>query len=145
MTRDTRTVTLTWQEKLRFQARTEAGAVTTIDGTGGGLSPSPMLMLLESLGGCMAIDVVDILTKGREKLRGLELEVSGVRREDPPRRYVSLSLGFRVRGEDLSRTKVERAVELSLETYCSVFHTLDPELRENTDVEIHIEAAPTSG
>lgn len=138
MSTNERSVKLRWQEKLRFEGRTEEGAVTTIDGAGGGLSPSPMLLLLESLGGCMAIDVVDILRKGREELRGLELEVTGVRREEPPRRYVELSLSFVARGVGLSRAKVERAVSLSLETYCSVFHTLDPALREATEVEIEI-------
>lgn len=139
MTRDRRTVTLDWEEGLRFQARTEEGAVTTIDGAGSGGSPSPMYLLLESLGACMAIDVVDILEKSREQVRGLEVEVSGVRREEPPRKYVELSLDFLVRGEDLSRSKVERAVDLSLETYCSVFHTLDPRLRESAVIQIRTE------
>lgn len=138
MATNRRSVTLRWQENLRFEARTEAGAVTTIDGAGDGLSPSPMLLLLESLGGCMAIDVVDILRKGREELRSLEVEVTGVRKEEPPRRYVSLSLSFVARGDGLSRAKVERAVNLSLETYCSVFHTLDPDLREAVEVEIEV-------
>lgn len=144
MTRDKRSVTLRWEEGFRFQARTEEGAVTTIDGAGDGPSPSPMHLLLESLGGCMAIDVVDILEKSREQVRGLEVEVSGVRREEPPRRYVELTLGFLVRGEDLSRTRVERAVDLSLEKYCSVFHTLDPELRESVEVQIRTEETGAS-
>lgn len=144
MTRDRRSVTLSWEEGYRFRARTEEGAVTTIDGAGDGQRPSPMYLLLESLGGCMAIDVVDILEKSREQVRGLEVEVSGVRREEAPRRYVELSLGFLVRGEDLSRTSVERAVDLSLEKYCSVFHTLDPELRERVEVDIRTEETGAS-
>lgn len=138
MATNTRSVTLRWQEKHRFEARTEGGAVTTVDGAGGGLSPSPMQLLLEALGGCMAIDVVDILQKGREELRELEVGVTGVRREEAPRKYVELSLEFVARGEDLSRTKVERAVNLSLDKYCSVFHTLDPALRERTNVELRV-------
>lgn len=144
MTTDRRTVTLSWEDDFRFRARTEEGAVTSIDGSGGGRSPSPMNLLLESLGGCMAIDVVDILEKSREQVRGLEVEVGGVRREEPPRRYVELTLGFLVRGEDLSRSKVERAVDLSLEKYCSVFHTLDPRLRESVEVQIRTEEADPS-
>lgn len=136
MTQETLAVELAWNEGLRFEGHTEEGAVTSIDGEGG-LSPSPMLLFLEALGSCTGADVVEILRKGRQEPDGLEVEVSGTRREEPPRRYVRLELRVRVRG-DVDRGKAERAVELSLEKYCSVFHTLDPELRRNTDVRVEM-------
>lgn len=132
MGEEVRRVTLSWSEGMRFEARTGSGAVTSIDGEGG-LSPSPMELLLASLGGCTGIDVVEILRKGRHDVEGVEVEVEGTRRSEPPRAYTGLRLLFRVRG-DVPRRAVERAVDLSLETYCSVFHTL----REDLSVEVEV-------
>lgn len=131
---DTRRVTVTWNEAMRFEARTEEGAVTSVDGKGG-LSPSPMLLLLEALGGCMGIDVVEILRKGRHGVGALSVEVEGKRREEPPRRYTEVTLRFRIRG-DVDREAAERAVELSRERYCSVLHTLREDLAVETEVSL---------
>lgn len=131
---ETRRVTLAWKEGMRFEARSEGGAVTTVDGEGR-LSPSPVELLLESLGACAGIDVVEILRKGRHPADAVEVEVTGRRRPDPPRRYTGLELVFRI-GGDVPREAAERAVELSLETYCSVFHTLADDLSVSTAVEL---------
>lgn len=131
---ETRRVDLTWKEGMRFEARTGRGAVTTIDGEGK-LSASPVELLLESLGACAGIDVVEILRKGRHPVDDLEVSVEGRRREEAPRRYESMELVFRIRG-DVPRKAVERAVELSLGTYCSVFHTLADDLELATAVEL---------
>lgn len=130
-------VALRWTEGMRFEAETGAGVVSAVDGDGRA-GPSPMLVLLEAIGGCSAADVVDILRKGRQPLEGLEVEVGGERRDEPPRRYTRLRLVYRIRGE-VDRSKAERAVSLSLEKYCSVFHSLAPDLRKATEVEIEIE------
>lgn len=136
MSEDVRRVTLSWSEGMRFEGRAESGAVTSIDGEGN-LSPSPMELLLESVGGCSGIDVVEILRKGRHPPDALEVEVRGTRRSEPPRAYTSLRFVFRIRG-DVPRAAAERAVELSLETYCSVFHTL----RQDLDVDVEVELEP---
>jgi putative redox protein len=130
-------VSLTWQDDFRLEGVTRGGKVTSIDGDGQA-GASPTQLLLEAIGACSAIDVVDILRKGRQPLEGLTVEMGGERREEPPRRYTRLRLRFRVRG-DVDRAKVERAVALSLDRYCSVYHSLDPELRETAQVEIEIE------
>ncbi len=85
----------------------------------------------------MAVDILDILEKGRVSVDRLEVEVEGDRAPDPPRRYTSLRLTVRLDGpQERERGKVERAVQLSREKYCSVFHTLRPDM----DVEIRISA-----
>lgn len=127
-------VTLDWNESMRFEARTEDGAVTSIDGEGG-LSPSPMELLLASLGGCAGIDVVEILRKGRQPPERLEVAVRGRRREETPRRYLSVEMVFRIRGE-VSRKAAERAVRLSMEKHCSVRHSLADDLTVETAVEL---------
>ena len=134
MSEDVRRVSLSWSEGTRFEARNGRGAVTSLDGEGT-LSPSPMELLLESVGGCSGIDVVEILRKGRHDVEGLEVEVEGRRRSEPPRRYTDLRFVFRIRGE-VPRSAAERAVELSLGKYCSVFHTLRGDLEVATEVRL---------
>lgn len=131
-------ITVRWDDEKRFEVETETGVRVVLDGdrTAG---PSPMEALLASLAGCMAIDVVDILRKGREDLTGCAVRAEGERREDPPRRYTGIRLVFELEGRGLSRRKAERAVELSRETYCSVSASLASDL----DVSVEIEIAET--
>lgn len=135
---DVKRVTLEWSgEELRFRGSGESFGSVAVDG-GGEEGPSPMDALLLALGGCMAVDVVDILKKGRVPLTGLRLEAEGERAADPPRRYTRVRLEYVVEGVDASEEpKLERAVRLSRETYCSVLHTLRPDL----DLEITIRRA----
>jgi putative redox protein len=88
-----------------------------------------MEALLLSVAGCMAIDVLMILEKGRVPVEELEVVVAGDRAPEPPRRFTSLALEYRLRGpgED-DEAKIRRAIELSRDTYCSVLHTLRPDL-----------------
>lgn len=132
-------VTIVWEGDLRFRGRTEDGHELPFDGTRE-MGASPTEGLLASLAACMGIDVVDILRKGRQDVDGCEVRVAGERRMDPPRRFTSIRLEFRVVGRDLSRTRVERAVELSRTTYCSVFHTLVPDIEY--DISLTIEESP---
>lgn len=132
MAGDEQQVTVRWTEGMRFEGRTGEGAVTTLDGEGE-LSPTPTRLLLESLGGCAGIDVVEILRKGRQELEGLTVEVSGERRSETPRHFTRVALRFRIRGP-VDRKAAERAVDLSLERYCSVFHTLRKDLAVDTEV-----------
>jgi putative redox protein len=120
-------VTLTWKnEGLLFEAITAHGSVdlaSGLDEPGNGVTP--MELLAAALGGCTAMDVVSILVKMRQPLESFTVEVSGERAEDHPRRFTSLEVVYRLRG-DLDERKVERAVSLSEERYCSVEATLKP-------------------
>ncbi len=91
--------------------------------------------LLLSVAACMGIDIVDILKKGRAPLESLRLTVSGERAPAPPRRYVSIRMDFEARGAGPGwMAKVERAVRLSKEKYCSVLHSLAPDIDLSTSV-----------
>ena len=122
-------VTLTWSgEGLRFEGGPEGVPPSIVDG-GSKEGPSPMDHLLLALAGCMSADVIDILKKGRVPVERFHVEVAGTRAPNPPRRYTAISLIFRISGpSSADRPKVERAVNLSRETYCSVTHTLRPDL-----------------
>jgi putative redox protein len=128
-----RSVTVSWtgQGKV-FEGRTGTAAPMFIDGDSQE-GPSPTEALLMALAACMAIDVNVILQKGRVPLEDLTVDVSGVRAPDPPQRFLSLRIVVKAEGpREEDRPKLERAVQLSRDRYCSVFHTL------RTDLEVEI-------
>lgn len=125
-----------WLGGLRFEASGRANVPVVVDGDGKE-GPTPMETLLISLVACMGSDVVDILTKMRVSFDTLAVGVEGDRRPEPPRKYTALRLVYRVEGvPDGNAEKLERAVALSRETYCSVLHSLRPDI----DVSIRIES-----
>jgi putative redox protein len=87
-----------------------------------------METLLLALAGCTASDVVVVLEKKRLALRELTVEVRGERRDEYPRRYVSIELVFRVTAPGATEDQVRQAIELSLAKYCSVTHSLNPDI-----------------
>jgi putative redox protein len=113
--------TLHWQKDLRFLG--EIGTTRLVLDANGAAGPSPVEALVLALAGCMAVDVADILTKGRHTFRGIETDFVGQRAEDPPRRLVSASLTFTVIGA-VPESAIERAIQLSRDKYCSVWHSL---------------------
>jgi putative redox protein len=94
----------------------------TLD-SGSAAGPSPMTALAFALAGCMAMDVVHVLKKGRCGLRGLRADLSGERAPEDPHRFTRIALHYTVTG-DVPDEKVERAIQLSREKYCSVWHSM---------------------
>jgi putative redox protein len=88
--------------------------------------PSPTELLLLSLGGCTAADVISILHKKREVVTAYRIEVRGERREEHPRSYRKFEVRHIVRGRGVSEKSVQQAVELSTEKYCGVAATVRP-------------------
>ena len=131
-----RQVRLTWTgEGLAFRGGPDGGVQIGVDSDGSG-GQSPMQLLLMALASCMAVDVLMILQKSRVPVEALEVEAIGLRAEAVPKRYESIELVYRLSGptED-DQPKLERAIALSRDRYCSVLHTLDP----GTDVQIRVE------
>jgi putative redox protein len=127
---------LRWRgQGLAFDAVTPRGHEVLID-SGGASGPSPVQLLLFSLASCTAIDIVDITTKMRVALAGLEVAIEGDRAAEPPRRFTSIRMVYRahaVAAED--RDKVRRALALSEDKYCSVRHTLAGDLELASTLE----------
>ena len=112
---------LTWERDLVFHGR--VGTLeTTLDGNGRE-AVSPVQALAFALASCMASDVVLILTRGRQPLQGLTAQLHAERAAEDPRRILRVELRFAVRG-DVPADKVQRAIDLSREKYCSVWHSL---------------------
>jgi putative redox protein len=129
------TVSLRWDEGLRFTA--QAGHFTeTIDGEAQA-GPSPMQALAVGLAGCMAVDVVSILRKGRHPLRALTATLAGRRADGQPARFVAITLHFVVTGS-VPPEAVDRAAQLSRDKYCSVWHSM----RDDIEFDITYEIVP---
>ncbi|HWO90206.1 MAG TPA: OsmC family protein [Gemmatimonadales bacterium] len=98
--------------------------------------PSPMDTLLLALATCSGSDVVLILKKKRLELRDLRIEVRGERREEEPRRFLRINLVYHVAAPGATESAVRQAIDLSLEKYCSVAHSLQPDIR--LTYELHL-------
>ena len=127
------TASLTWTEALQFSCA--VGSQQTILDSDGKAGLSPVQALALAIAGCMAMDVVDILRKGRQPILGLETRFSGDRAETPPRRFTQLHLHFIVRGA-VAPDAITRAIALSREKYCSVSNSLRPDIPFETSFEV---------
>ena len=127
---------LLWSNDLQFGA-TSGPQALVIDGDGAA-GPSPMQLLAFALAGCMSIDVVSILQKGRHPVTGLRASLTGERAPEPPRRFVTLTLHFHIAGT-VPADAVERAIALSREKYCSVWHSMRTDLAFSTTYDIRTE------
>ena len=99
-------------------------------------APSPTQALAYAAMACMAMDVVHVLTKGRHELKALRVSFDGERAAEHPRRYLNMKLHFDITG-DVPEAAVERSIQLSRDTYCSVLNTLDPNLDFQTSFTVH--------
>lgn len=131
--RITTTAELTWDFGLRFTATSDGTQmVIDSDSTEG---PSPMQALAVSVAGCMSIDVVDILKKGRHDLRALRTTFTGQRAPEPPKRYEEIALHFVIEG-NVPAAAVDRAIQLSRDKYCSVWHSMRQDIQLTVTHEI---------
>jgi len=114
---------------MQFVATADSGhavimdADTDVGGTNTG--SRPMELLLMGIGGCSGMDIISILKKKKQTITGLEAQVSGAMAEDYPHKYTEISIEYIVRGKDVSEEAVKRAVQLSMDKYCSVKATLE--------------------
>lgn len=118
--------TITWLDKRQFVGtdNTRHSVVMSSQDEDNSVGMSPSQLLLVSLGGCTAYDVVNILEKKRQPLTGLQIKVTGEQDEDPPWTYPQIHIEYLVRGHGLSEKAVRDAIKLSEEKYCSVAATL---------------------
>jgi putative redox protein len=133
-----KSIDLRWRPgTARFEARGESGAWITVAAPdepddvaldagphGGEAGPGPAELLLVASAGCAAWDVVEILRKGRQDVTAIECHVDGEQQADAPWTFRHVVLAFTVRGRDLDPGRVEHAVDLAVDKYCSVLSTV---------------------
>jgi len=135
MTGETKQVTVTWEGGLRCRGGEPGGPATLVDGDNTE-APGPMLTLLLAAAACSGADVVSMLEKMQVGLSSLRIGVAGVRRAEAPKRFLSIRFTFQLRGTGLDEPKARRAIDLSLDKYCSVVHSLAPDIAVEYDLEL---------
>ena len=126
-------VSLEWQAReLVFRGEGAGKVPITIDGNNAE-APGPMETLLLAMAACTGSDVAVVMTKKRLGMRSLRIEVHGRRREEHPQRYVAIDLVYHVVAPGATEAQVRHAIDLSLGKYCSVTHSLNP------DIPVHYE------
>jgi putative redox protein len=137
-------VKLNWDGEMRFTGVNAAGHETLIDGNKKAAA-SPVEILLEALGACTGVDVVLILEKMRTPAARLEISLEGNRQQTEPRYYTEVRLRFDIWGDGINPDKLERAIRLSIEKYCSVYHSLRPDLKTVAEFRLHAPGAEAAG
>lgn len=114
---------------LQFVGVATSGHAIVMDGDievgGKNTGSRPVELLLMGIGGCSGMDIVSILKKKKQEVRGLEINVKGQKAENHPKKFTDINIEFVVRGRNIAEDAVKKAVELSMEKYCSVKATLE--------------------
>ena len=127
------TLELVWTHDLIMEGR--SGHASIVLDSAGRAGPSPVQALAFALAGCMGMDVVYILTKGRHDLRGLKVSLVAERAQEDPHRITAVTAEFSVTGS-VPREQIQRAIDLSHEKYCSVWHSMRQDIPFTTTFSV---------
>lgn len=135
-----------WIENVSFVGESGSGHSVIMDGApdagGRNLGFRPMEMLLLGLGGCSAFDVVLILKRGRERVTDCVVEIEAERAETEPKVFTRIAMRYIVTGHELDPKKVERAVNLSADKYCSAMAIMRKTAEVTHTIEMLAAASP---
>lgn len=129
-----------WLDNMTFVGESASGHAVVMDGPpefgGQNLGIRPMEMLILGLGGCSAFDVMLILNKSKQQVAHCEVELDYERAEDNPKVYTRIHMHFIISGRRIDPTRVEKAIALSAEKYCSASVMLGKTAEITHDYEI---------
>jgi putative redox protein len=117
------TITARWLSDLAFEAEVDGHKIymdSSMEHGGKNTGPRPKPLMMVALAGCTAMDVAAILKKMKVELEDFSVEVEGEVSEDHPKRFLGMKVIFRVKGKEINRKNVEKAVNLSSTRYCGV-------------------------
>jgi len=120
---------VTYVDGLQFIGEGSSGHAIVMDGDvsvgGRNTGTRPTELLLIGIGGCSGMDIASVLKKKKQDVRGLEINVKGEKAENYPKKFTDIDIEFVIKGRNISDDAVKKAVELSMEKYCSVKATLE--------------------
>jgi putative redox protein len=129
-----------WLDHMTFVGESGSGHAVVMDGApehgGRDMGVRPMEMLLLGLGGCTAFDVLSILKKSRQDVIDCEVRIDSDRAEEVPKVFTRIHVHFVVSGKNLDPAKVEKAVKLSADKYCSASLMLSKTAKISHDFEV---------
>ncbi len=132
-------ISVNWLDKMAFEAEVNGHKIvldadSSVGGENRGPRPKPLLMV--SLAGCTAMDVVSILTKMRVEFSDIKVDVDGDLTEEHPKRFEKLHITYKVTGKNVPFEKVKKAVDMSEERYCGVSATLKGNVEITSEIVI---------
>ena len=116
---------LKWTDGIQFIARAGNSPAIVIDNHEGGSGPSPMELVLLGVAGCTAMDVISIMQKKRAHLTDFQVNITGQRAEENPKRYTEIHIEFVLFGKNIKPKAVEQAIRLSETKYCGAIASLN--------------------
>ena len=120
---------ITYVNGMQFVGEADSGHAIVMDAApeSGGKNTGfrPMELLLVGIGSCSGMDIVSILKKKKQTISGFEINVNGQKAESYPQKFTGIDIEFIIKGKNISEEAVKRAVQLSMEKYCSVKATLE--------------------
>ncbi len=116
---------LQWIDGWQFVGRAGDGPAIVIDGHKPRGGPSPMELVLMGVAGCTAVDVVLVMEKKRVNVTDFQINISGTRADEHPKRYTHIQIEYVLTGTGIRERDVERAIQLSEEKYCSAIGSLN--------------------
>lgn len=132
-------INTSWKGNLEFENQLPSGHNLTVDAAkesgGHNNGPRPMELLLSGLAGCTGIDVVLILNKMKTELEDFEIEIEAERAEEHPRSFSKIHINYKFKGKKLKPRKVERAINLSEDKYCSASNSFNAEITSSYEIE----------
>lgn len=132
-------IKINWVQNMAFEADID-GHKLMMDASekvgGHNQGPTPKLLLMVSLGGCTAMDVISLSKKMRQEIEGFEIELEGDITEEHPMRYEAIKLIYKFKGKNLDKSKIEKAVGLSQEKYCGIIATLEDSVKLSYEIVI---------
>ncbi|MEO6779029.1 MAG: OsmC family protein [Gemmatimonadaceae bacterium] len=134
---------INWVGEGRFDAGRPEGPYVRLDSSGA-TGPSPVDALLSALGSCAAVDVVDILAKRRTPVTSLTVDVQAERVDATPRRLARATLNFVIEGAGVERPHAERAIDMSVNKYCSVRDSLRSDIPVDWTLTLNGETPPAA-
>lgn len=118
-----------WVDGLQFVGESGTGHGIVMDGDidvgGNNTGMRPMELLLVGLGGCSGMDIASVLQKKKQNITDIEINVTGQKADTYPKKFTDIQIEFIITGKDLSEDAVKKAVDLSMQKYCSVKATLE--------------------
>ncbi len=120
---------LKWTDGMQFIARAGNGPAVVLDSSEGNSGPSPMEMVLIGVAGCSAIDVIMIMEKKRAQVTDFQVNITGERASEYPKRYTDIYIEFVLHGKGIKPKAVEQAIQLSETKYCGAMASLNADVK----------------
>jgi putative redox protein len=124
-----------WIDELQFVARAGSGPAVVMDTSDSGGGAGPMELMLMGTAGCTGMDVITILKKKRMNVTGFEINISGERAEEYPKRYTDIHIEYVVHGTGLKPEGVKQAIDLSEKKYCGAMASLNARITHAFRIE----------